>query len=336
MVSKFGMMRRFFLTLLGFSLPVVLAASAAGAFDPGKTGFSVRVNSEVSPYRVMAFYVLPEQSTEIEVIGTQGRASLEASAGELRRSRMVGRWTWTAPARSGVYQLTARDRGTGERSTLNAFVMVPRERLGEPTDRINGYKIGHYPAEPLNGLSIYEPPAGFIEVTEANEHTLLSPHFRLQQFICKQDGGYPKYVVLRERLLLMLETLLEHVNGLGMRAESFHVMSGYRTPFYNHSIGNVPYSRHVFGGAADVFIDESPRDGVMDDLDGNGRIDRNDARYLYRIVDELFGEKNDAHGHAHQGGDPRFVGGLGLYDWTEHHGPFVHVDVRGYRARWGY
>ena len=30
-----------------------------------------------------------------------------------------------------------------------------------------------------------------------------------------------------------------------------------------------------------------------------------------------------------------FEGGLGLYKANAAHGPFVHVDVRGYPARWG-
>jgi hypothetical protein len=29
-----------------------------------------------------------------------------------------------------------------------------------------------------------------------------------------------------------------------------------------------------------------------------------------------------------------FAGGLGVYPANRAHGPFIHVDVRGYRARW--
>jgi len=29
-----------------------------------------------------------------------------------------------------------------------------------------------------------------------------------------------------------------------------------------------------------------------------------------------------------------FIGGLGIYGPKPHRGPFVHVDVRGFRARW--
>ena len=32
---------------------------------------------------------------------------------------------------------------------------------------------------------------------------------------------------------------------------------------------------------------------------------------------------------------PELVGGLGVYRATRARGPFIHVDVRGDRARWG-
>jgi hypothetical protein len=31
---------------------------------------------------------------------------------------------------------------------------------------------------------------------------------------------------------------------------------------------------------------------------------------------------------------PALVGGIGIYKACCGHGPFTHVDVRGYRARW--
>ena len=103
-------------------------------------------------------------------------------------------------------------------------------------------------------------------------------------------------------------------------------MSGYRTPFYNRAIGNVKYSRHLWGGAADIFIDEDPKDGTMDDLNRDGIINYKDAAVLYDIVDDLYGKPFYR----------IFMGGLGRYKKTANHGPFVHVDVRGFRARWGY
>jgi hypothetical protein len=80
----------------------------------------------------------------------------------------------------------------------------------------------------------------------------------------------------------------------------------------------------VYGAAADIFIDESPRDGVMDDLNGDGRIDVEDAHVLRAMIE------------AHVGAPAYrlYVGGLAAYRATKAHGPFVHVDVRGHRARW--
>ena len=101
-------------------------------------------------------------------------------------------------------------------------------------------------------------------------------------------------------------------------------MSGYRTPFSNKAIGNVQYSRHVWGGAADFYIDQSPKDGVMDDLNKDGVVNREDAVWLANFISNM--SKQGAFG-------PR-VGGLGIYGANAAHGPFVHVDVRGTLARW--
>jgi hypothetical protein len=190
---------------------------------------------------------------------------------------------------------------------------------------LNGYRIGAYPSILWRKSPIYKPPIGFLEVTQENEDTFISPHFRLKQFLCKQGDGYPKYIVIKEKLLLKLELILEKVNEKGYRATTFNILSGYRTPHYNKAIGNVKYSRHIYGGAADIFVDENPRDDMMDDLNNDGRIDYQDAAIMYDIIDGMYGK-------------PWYqflVGGLGRYKKTAHHGPFVHIDIRGFRARWG-
>ena len=45
------------------------------------------------------------------------------------------------------------------------------------------------------------------------------------------------------------------MNDLGFHVDTLHVMSAYRTPYYNHAIGDVLYSMHQCGSAADIFID---------------------------------------------------------------------------------
>jgi hypothetical protein len=308
---------------------ILLLATGPGAaerpaFDSGRVSFSVEVKGEVSAYAVLGIFVMPGDLVRIGVQGDRSGSgfSAEAEAGTLKKTSERA-WNWTAPREAGVSAITISRPDSGESMRLNAFVMVPATEIRN--GELNGYPIGGYPAKPLKGLPLYNPPRGFIEVTEESAQTPVSPHFTIGQFLCKQNGGYPKYLVLRERLVLKLELILEHANASGLRCGTFVVMSGYRTPSYNRAIGNVRYSRHLWGGAADIFIDENPADGVMDDLNGDGEIGLPDADVLYDVVDQLYGRPFYA----------AFLGGLGRYRETNSHGPFVHVDVRGFRARWG-
>ena len=304
--------------LLALSLAAV-GPAAAEVFSPGFSGFSVRLRGEINPYEVLGVYVLPGEILDLEILDTDSPESfrLDPTKGQLLKTG-EGSWSWKAPAAPGLYPLEiASDTA---RMTLNAFVMAPFERVRDGT--LNGYRIGKYPDRPLRGLEAYRNPRGFVEMTPENENTRISPHFRLVQFKCKQDGGPPRYVVLQEQLLLMLERVLAEVNSRGYASDTLHVMSGYRTPMYNAAIRNVKYSRHQWGDGADIFVDANPEDGMMDDLDGNGKVDFGDAGVLYRIIEEMGDEESGR-------------SGLARYPATSAHGPFVHLDLRGYRARWG-
>ncbi|MEN8822108.1 MAG: D-Ala-D-Ala carboxypeptidase family metallohydrolase [Abyssibacter sp.] len=292
---------------------------------------SLRIGDDVVPYPVFGLYVMPGEQRVIQPVlqARPGRFEVTASAGSVTplavgtSSPDEPAWTWTAPETPGPATITVQRRPDGALVTLNALVMTPASEL--KNGRLGGFRIGQYPNRPLKGRTIYAPPKGFVEVTADTAQIQVSPHFKLGEFVAKQAGGYPKYLVLRERLLLKLEMIVEQLTDAGYQASGLHVMSGYRTPYYNRSIGNVPYSRHVWGGAADIFVDEAPRDGVMDDLNGDGRITVADARVIYDRIDELSTER------WYQ----PFIGGMGLYGPKPGvRGPFVHVDVRGYRARW--
>lgn len=228
-----------------------------------------------------------------------------------------------APDEPGRTLLEIEHTASGERTTVHVFTLIPATRV-DAKGVLNGYRLGSYPSLPLRGLDIYRPPAGFVEVTEDNADTKVSPNFRLGQFVSKQDQGYPRYVVLRVNLLLKLEQILRALNHQGHETAGLVIMSGYRTPWYNKAIGNVAYSRHVWGGAADIYIDERPADGRMDDLNGDGKVDRSDARWLADFVNAM----------SQRGEFGPRVGGLGVYGSNAAHGPFIHVDVRGTRARW--
>lgn len=283
-----------------------------------RVSFALRFGEEVNPHRLMSAFVMPGETLELQPLlgDRRSRFRLETDAGRVEPRRGGGGWRWTAPEEPGLHCLRVRDVAADEEMCLNVFVLTPYDG-GEV---LNGYRIGRYAAEKAG----YERPRGLVEVTPENRDAWVTPHFQLRQFLAKQESDWPKYLVLRSRLLLKLEMLLEEVNERGIPANSFYVMSAYRTPAYNAAIGNTTsFSRHAYGDAADVFVDRNGN-GEMDDLDGDRRVTVDDARVLYRIVEGLTGESWFR----------PFVGGLGLYPPAPHRGPFIHVDTRGTPARW--
>jgi hypothetical protein len=231
------------LTLAGVARPAASPPAEVG------TGIAFRYQNVISLNRVRALTVLPDETVTFEVLDRNpGSGYVTQPAGGQLVPLGTGRWEWKSPSVPGLYpiKVVAAD---GEKSVmLQAFVVVPFDKLRDGF--LNGYRIGHYPEKPLHGLADYKSPVGFIEVTRENEDVLVSPHFRLKQFLCKQPAGARKYVVLNERLLLALEYILKRVNEAGYRATTFKIMSGYRTPAYNTSLGNVHYSMHQWGAAA--------------------------------------------------------------------------------------
>lgn len=286
-------------------------------FDDGRTRFALTVNGDMNvQYRVMSVSALPGD-----------RLTLSVPSGVMLNSRIPverlnGRdMSWTAPNSPGHHTITAT-AADGETITLNIFVLRPAAEIEDGV--LEGYRIGDYPDAPYRGLDVYRAPRGFIEVTPEMTTMEIAPHFTLGQFLCKQAGGWPRYAVVQERLLIKLERILAEVNRAGWRTDGFVMMSGYRTPAYNAGIGNGRHSRHVYGGAADIYID-TDGDGVMDDLNADGHLDRADAAVLYDFIDGLLNRPDWQDFH----------GGLGEYGSTSAHGPFVHVDERGWNARWG-
>ena len=213
---------------------------------------------------------------------------------------------------------------------VQRFSVITIRDFTEKLDgRIGGYRIGYWPAEqgrPIGGT--YGNPMGFIEITPENMDTPVSEHFRLRDFLTQdQERTWPKYLVLREDLVDKLELVIAQLQANGHAVRHMSVMSGFRTPQYNatggETGGRASLSRHMYGDAADVFVDNDG-DGRMDDLNHDGRVDYRDAQVILDAVEEV--ERRH----------PDLTGGVGVYKATSSHGPFAHVDVRGNRARWGF
>jgi uncharacterized protein YcbK (DUF882 family) len=226
-------------------------------------------------------------------------------------------------AKAGVYRLA----GAATAVLSNASLIVMRPFSAKMNGRIGSYRLGSWPYEGLTPRSpSYASPKGFIEVTPENFGTRVSEHFTVGEFLTKdQREVWPKYLVLDRRLLDKLELTIAELNRMGYPVKDLSIMSGFRTPVYNErgvgAGGRSAVSRHQYGDASDVYPDDD-QDGRLDDLNHDGRVDLKDARILASAA-EAVERKN-----------PQLVGGIGIYPATSTHGPFVHIDARGTRARW--
>ncbi len=229
------------------------------------------------------------------------------------------------PARPGIWSV-AIAIGDAIRPIADFSVITLKPASAERNGRIGLYYIGSYPGTRKTAKAIYTPPAGFIEVTPQQQNTFLSDHFRLRDFFPHdQVNVWPKYIVVNMKIVDKLELVLADLQDRGIPAKGIRVLSGFRTPQYNKGggdpTGRASLSRHMYGDAADIFIDNDGN-GKMDDLNHDGKINMNDARVILAAVNRV------------EAAHPSLIGGCGVYPGTSAHGPFTHIDTRGYPARW--
>jgi len=232
-----------------------------------------------------------------------------------------------APADPGIYKLAVQlNEATRQMQDFSLITLVPFSE--KQKGHIGLYYLGNWPFERggTPKTPAYANPSGFIEVTPQNADTHVSAHFKLRDFLTKdQPNVWPKYLLLNPKLLDKLELTIQELQAMGHPVRRFTIMSGFRTPNYNvhggNTAGRANLSRHMFGDASDVFVDNDGN-GVMDDLNGDHRVDERDAQVIQQAVERV----EQKH--------PELMGGVGVYSASGGHGPFTHIDVRGYRARW--
>jgi uncharacterized protein YcbK (DUF882 family) len=116
----------------------------------------------------------------------------------------------------------------------------------------------------------------------------LSQHFSRHEFACRCCGK----AVVSPELIAPLEALRDRIGTL------IHILSGYRCPEHNRTVGGVASSQHLLGRAADITTDLP-------------------LQFLHKEALQI---ASFAHG------------GMGIYPENN----FLHLDVRGRMARWGY
>lgn len=237
----------------------------------------------------------------------------------------------TAPKGAGIWNvLLAVGNAVRPVAGFNVITMLPFST--KTNGRVGLYYIGNWPSEhgkvgPGKGPpAAYANPAGFIEVTQQNADTPVSEHFKLRDFLTHdQPNVWPKYMVLQQKLVDKLELVLADLESHGVDVHGVRVMSGFRTPQYNYTGGNTggraALSRHMYGDASDIYIDSNGH-GQMDDLNHDGKVSIEDSKVIEAAVDRV------------EAAHPELIGGAGVYTAAPGHGPFIHIDTRGYRARW--
>jgi hypothetical protein len=221
----------------------------------------------------------------------------------------------TAPDTAGFYRLALLKSGQQRQvEGLTLAVLVPFEE--KERGYLRGYRIGTYLAERVRGRT--PPPEGFLEIMSGDVEIPITRHLKVGDFLNHdQVGKWPSYSAINPKLLDKLELVIAEIaRWHGEKAVAdidIDVHSGFRSPERNRRVRRAASdSQHQYGDAADVAIDAN----------GDGKITAIDTRMVGLAV-EIVELKH-----------PDLVGGLGIYTSGHASTNYVHIDVRGKRARW--
>ncbi len=123
---------------------------------------------------------------------------------------------------------------------------------------------------------------------------------------CLFDEQKPYYWLINKKVLHKFLELQDELERKGYNRKAYVIRNGHRHPHYNKAVGGASLSRHILGEAIDL--------GIRD-IDQNGRYEEKDKQIVLDLLDQKI---------------IRSMGGVGKYPGTR----AVHLDVRGYRARW--
>jgi hypothetical protein len=308
--------RPIFWAIVSWATLGALPASAALPPDLSANGYPIEA-------RLTAVFVLPGEAVTIRYLPSYrglddaGRATL-AIAHDQGTSRQLDSRHWRYQPPDQPYSdlhLTAEDHTV----TVRVFRLTP---WPAGAARLQNFAIGDYPDPAGRGAQAlaYQRPAGLLAVPAALRDIRVSEHFRLRQFLTGElSRADTPYIALTTPLLEALEHLLGTLRERRWEGDTLTILSAYRTPLHNASVGGARYSRHIYGDAVDLIAD-ADGDGRMDDLNDSGTSDREDVEWLIaRFMRQAL---------------PVTLGGAGSYDSAGPAAAFLHLDTRGQPADW--
>ncbi|MEL7424599.1 MAG: D-Ala-D-Ala carboxypeptidase family metallohydrolase [Bacteroidota bacterium] len=154
----------------------------------------------------------------------------------------------------------------------------------------------------------------FYQLTKRETYQKIAGNVRLIDLLSRDEDFHKlhyfskesTYLGIDERVVYRLIALQDALARSGYDPDALVVRFGHRHPRLNKEIGGASKSRHIVGEAIDISIDDVNYDGSYSEEDK--------AIVLDLCERDIIGKR----------------GGLGRYPGTRS----IHIDVRGYRARW--
>ncbi len=189
---------------------------------------------------------------------------------------------------------------------LSGFPITDLEHL--PPQYIQATKMGNSKYKPM--LKSHR----FFKIKKKDVYRKIVGNTRIKDLISRDDYFYnTKYNSsewlfwgIDKRVLFKVSALQDSLEKKGYNRNGFSIGHGHRHPAFNEKIGGAPKSCHILGEAVDMNIQ---------DINKDGRYTEADKAIVMKICEEeIIKDK----------------GGVGKYPGTR----TVHMDVRGYKARW--
>jgi len=106
----------------------------------------------------------------------------------------------------------------------------------------------------------YRAPSAYIDITGVDLGVALAPNFLFSELIKPSFGPY---IVLQPHAIAHLQALRDVLGAT-------QVISGFRNPSHNTSVGGATWSRHMYGDAFDLYPSETSLDLLFEACEAEG------------------------------------------------------------------